>query len=55
MSQLYIEPVWNVAYHFIFNNAIEKFWRFLKAKYRPRLLQKMLEENQTRNPLKEAL
>ena len=55
METLGIIPVWNVPYHFEFNEGIEKYWRALKAKYRPRLLQKMLEENQTRTPLKEAL
>ena len=36
------EAVWNVPYHFKFNNAVEKYWRALKVKFRQILLQKML-------------
>ena len=33
-----LEPVWNVAYHFKFNNAVEKYWRALKVIFRSILL-----------------
>ena len=36
-------PVWNVPYHFQFNEAIEKYWALLKSKFRPLLLKKMLK------------
>ena len=40
---LNIEPVWNVAYHYMYNAAVEMYWAQLKARFRPLLLQKMLK------------
>ena len=55
---LNIEPVWNVAYKYQYNEAIEKYWGQLKAYFRPLLLQKMLAFPAPRSkdtPLKDAL
>ena len=38
MDFLKIIPVWNVPYHYEFNEGIEKYWRALKGNYRRRLL-----------------
>lgn len=38
MNDLAIVPIWNVAYHFEFNEAVEKYWALLKGKFRPLLL-----------------
>ena len=38
MVELNIEPIYNVPYQFDFNNGIEKYWRALKMRYRPKLL-----------------
>ena len=53
--ELHIEPIMNVPYQFDFNDGIEKYWRALKMKYRPKLLQKMLENPQSQTPMKDAL
>jgi hypothetical protein len=42
LKEYNLEAVWNVPYHFKFNNAVEKYWRALKVKFRQILLQKML-------------
>ena len=43
MSDLGIVPIWNVPYHFQYNEACEKYWALLKSKFRPLLLKKMLK------------
>ena len=42
VKKLNIEPIWNVPYHFQFNDAVEKYWSYLKSRYKPILLKKML-------------
>ena len=56
MNELAIVPVWNVPYHFIFNEAIEKYWALLKSKFRPLLLAKMLKTPRNKEtPLADAV
>ena len=56
MNDLGIVPIWNVAYHFEFNEGIEKFWALLKQKFRPLLLKKMLKTPRNKEtPLAEAV
>ena len=50
--------MWNVAYKYQYNEAIEKYWAQLKAYFRPCLLKKMLAFPAPRSkstPLKDAL
>ena len=42
VKKLNIEPIFNVPYHFQFNDAVEKYWSYLKSRYKPILLKKML-------------
>ena len=44
MKELKITSVWNVPYHYKYNDACEKYWAQLKAKFRPMLLEKMLQK-----------
>ena len=46
-----ITPIWNVAYHFVYNDACEKYWAQLKAHFRPLLLQKMLTRPHAKDPV----
>ena len=56
MDNLAIVPVWNVPYHFQFNEAIEKYWALLKSKFRPLLLDKMLKKPKKKEtPLADAV
>ena len=56
LVELGIVPVWNVAYHFDYNEAVEKFWAMAKNKFRKLLLQKMLKTpNKGETPLKDAV
>ena len=56
MNELAIVPVWNVPYHFQFNEAIEKYWALLKSKFRPLLLAKMLKTPRSKEtPLANAV
>ena len=56
MNDLGIVPVWNVAYHFDFNEGIEKVWALLKQKFRPLLLSKMLKVPKNKEtPLADAV
>ena len=56
MNELGIVPVLNVAYHFEFNEGIEKFWALLKQKFRPLLLKKMLKvPKKDETPLADAV
>jgi hypothetical protein len=56
MNELGIVPILNVAYHFEFNEGIEKFWALLKQKFRPLLLQKMLKvPKKDETPLADAV
>ena len=41
-ERLDLIPIWNVAYCFKYNSAIEMFWAQVKALFRPILLEKML-------------
>ena len=53
---LNIEPVWNVAYHYMYNAAVERYWAQLKAYFRPLLLQKMLRFPKPKEmPLRDAV
>ena len=51
MARLNIEPVWNVAYKYEFNEACEKYWAQLKSSWRPLLLKRMLEEHSNKDML----
>ena len=56
MNELEIVPILNVAYHFEFNEGIEKFWALLKQKFRPLLLKKMLKTPKNKEtPLADAV
>ena len=56
MNELGIVPVLNVAYHFEYNEAVEKYWALLKSKFRPLLLQKMLKTPRNQEtPLADAV
>ena len=56
MDNLAIVPVWNVPYHFQYNEAIEKYWALLKSKFRPLLLSKMLKTPRDKEtPLADAV
>ena len=56
MDDLAIVPVWNVPYHFQYNEAIEKYWALLKSKFRPLLLSKMLKTPRNKEtPLADAV
>lgn len=51
-----ITPIWNVPYHFAYNDACEKYWAQLKSHFRPLLLKKMLENPHPKHPvLKESV
>ena len=55
-AELNIEPVWNVAYHFEYNAAVERYWAQLKAAFRPLLLSKMLKFPRPKDmPLRDAV
>ena len=56
MNELGIVPVWNVAYRFQYNEAVEKYWALLKGRFRPLLLKKMLTTPRNRaTPLADAV
>ena len=50
-EDLNITPIWNVPYHFRYNDACEKYWAQLKAHFRPLLLKKMLSKPHSKEPL----
>ena len=55
-ERLNIEPVWNVAYKFQYNSAIEMYWAQLKSAFRPILLNKMLKVPRAKDtPLRDAV